>query len=142
MAITLNIPCRDAILDSGLNTAFDSGKLCFYTGSKPATANLVPSGTKIFEEDLPADSFGAASGGVIAKAGTWASVGLTPGGTAGYFRFKGAGDDDSEDGDFPRIDGVITTVAVGTGDLLLDNTSIATDQGVTISTFTLTMPAA
>jgi hypothetical protein len=141
MALTLNVDCRSAILDSGLNAAFNSGKLCFYTGAKPATANLVPSGTKIFEEDLPADAFGAAAAGAIAKAGTWSSVGLTPGGTAGYFRFKAASDDDSEDGAYARIDGTITTVAVGTGDLLLDNTSIATDQVVTVNTFTFTMPA-
>jgi hypothetical protein len=140
MAITMNEPLRNAILD-GINTFVDAGLLRIYSGSKPATANLAPTGTLLASITLPADAFAAASAGAIAKAGTWSDPSANDTGTAGYFRISETGDDDSLDGDFHRIDGTVTATGGG-GDLTLDSVSIAALQAVTVNTFTITMPAA
>jgi hypothetical protein len=140
MAIRLNVPARNGILDSGLNALFNAGTLCIYSGTQPATANLAPTGTLLAEITLPADAFAPASAGSIAKSGTWQDASANAAGTAGYFRFKAAGDNDTLDGNFSRIDGSVTATGGG-GDMTLDNTSIAAAQSVTVNTFSFTMPA-
>jgi len=135
----LNVPARNGILDSGANGTWNNGKLCFYSGSRPATANLAPSGTKLWEEDLPADAFAAADSGAIAKAGTWSAAGVAAG-DAGYGRFKASGDDDSLDGAFARMDCTLTATGGG-GEIVLDNVTIAIGQIATVNTFTVTLPA-
>lgn len=140
MALTLNATARNTLLDSGFQSVFNSGTLRIYSGSKPATANLAPTGTLLAAITLPADAFAAAASGAIAKSGTWQDTSADGTGTAGWFRLSAASDDLSLDGAFARIDGTVTATGGG-GDLTLDNTSIAAAQSVTISTFTITAPA-
>lgn len=140
MALTLNATARNTLLDSGFQSVFNSGTLAIYSGSKPATANLAPTGTLLASITLPADAFAAAASGAIAKSGTWEDASADATGTAGYFRLKASGDDNTLDGAFARIDGTITATSGG-GDLELDNTSISSGQSVTINTFTITAPA-
>ena len=139
MAITLNVPLRNLLLD-GMNTGFDGGLLRIYSGTKPATANLAPTGTLLASITLPADAFAAASGGSIAKNGTWQDTSANATGTAGWFRISEVGDTDALDGDFHRLDGTVTATGGG-GDLTLDSTSITSGQSVTVNTFTITAPA-
>ena len=140
MALTLNGPVRDAIANTGLDPVFNGGRLRIYSGAKPATANLAPTGTLLADMTLPADAFSAASGGSgqIAKLGVWEDISADAAGTAGWFRLSASGDTLVLDAAFARIDG---TVAATGADLNLNNTSIAAGQTVTINTFTLTVPA-
>jgi hypothetical protein len=78
---------------------------------------------------LPSDWMANASGGSKAKSGTWQDTSADATGTAGHFRIYDSG------GTTCHIQG---TCGIGTGDLQLDNTSIATGQQVTITAFTLT----
>lgn len=139
MALTINVNTRNDILAT-LATRFDSGLLRIYSGSKPVTANLAPSGTLLVSISLPADSFGAVSSGAIAKNGTWSDSSADAAGTAGWFRISQTGDTDVQDASYSRIDGTVTATGGG-GDITLDNTSIALAQSVEITSFTLNAPS-
>ena len=69
----------------------------------------------------------AASGGSVTKNGTWTGTGSV-GGVAGYFRVLDSG------GSTCHMQG---TVGQGSGDLSLDNTTIANGQAITVNTFTI-----
>lgn len=139
MALTLNGTAVDAIANTGLDPIFNGGRLRIYSGAKPATANLAPTGTLLADITLPADAFSAASGGSgqLAKLGTWEDTAADAGGTAGWFRMSASGDTLVLDAAFARIDGTVGTTGA---DLNLDNTNIALNQRVTINTATLTIP--
>jgi hypothetical protein len=133
--VQLAVATRNALLDDGIDGLFDSGTLKIYDGSQPATGDTAVSGQTVLATiTLPATAFGAAASGVISKSGTWEDTSADAGGTATWFRFETSGAANIFDGD-------VSTVAAGTGDLQLDNTSITATQTVTINTFTITMPA-
>jgi hypothetical protein len=136
MSLTLNVKARNAILDSGLDALFNNGKLRFYSGAKPATANLAPTGTLLADITLPADALAAASAGSKAKAGTWADASADGGSAtaAGWFRFSETGDDGSLDGNFHRIDGTFGA------DMTADG-AVTAGQAVSVSSFSFTLPA-
>ena len=89
-------------------------------------------------------TFGDAASGTLVKnpLETWTGVGLGVGGTAGWFRFEGAVADteaaDTTD-NLIRLDGNIATSGAN---LNMSSTTIATGATQTISTFSLTVPAA
>lgn len=139
MAISLNTPLRNYILDQ-MNAAFDGGKLRIYSGSKPATSNLAPTGT-LLAEMTAADFFAAAASGSIALNAALTDASADGTGTAGWFRLSESGDTDALDGDFHRLDGTVTATGGG-GDMTLDNASITTGQNIQITGLTVTMPAA
>jgi hypothetical protein len=103
------------------------------TGTVPATCATADSGTVLAEMTLPSDWLAAASGRAKTKSGTWQDTSANATGTAGHFRIYNSA------GTVCHIQG---TCGQGTGDLQLDNTSIATGQSVTITAFTLSGPAA
>ena len=89
-------------------------------------------------------TFGDAASGILVKnpAETWTGVGLSPGGTAGWFRFEGsvAEAEGTETTDtLIRMDGNIATSGAN---LNMSSTTIAIGATQTISTFSLTIPAA
>lgn len=131
MAIQLSVPSRNAGLDAYEATIGASAKLRIMTGPQPATCATAQSGTLLAEIALPADYLAAAASGSKAKSGTWSGTGAAAG-TAAHFRIVDAA------GTTCHMQGSITTVAIGTGDMLLDNTSIAVGQTFTVDTFTLT----
>lgn len=141
--VQLSTAARNSILDgtAGLGTMFDSGILEIRNGTQPTEADDTATGTLLASITLPADSFAAAASGAIAKAGTWQDTSANADGTATWFRIKQSADAGTDNTTDERLDGDISTVAAGTGDLQLDNTSILTGQQVTISTFTITQPA-
>ena len=142
MALTISEALKDQVLDGILNAAaginFDSGVLEIRTGAAPG-ADAAAGGTLLASMTLPADAFGAASGGSAAKAGTWQDATADAAGTAQHFRIKQSGDSGGATGSTDeRIEGTVTATSGG-GDIELDNSSIAVGQQVTITSFSLSI---
>jgi hypothetical protein len=126
LAIQLSPAVRNARLDAIETTISTAPTLEIRTGAAPADCAAADTGSVLATLTLPSDWMAAASGGSKAKAGTW--TGTASGtGTAGHFRIK--------QGATCHLQG---TVGMGSGDLSLVNTSIATNQPVTIDTFSFT----
>jgi hypothetical protein len=125
------------MLDS-LDATFNGGKIQIRTGAAPGVGQS-PAGTLLIDEDLPADALAPASGRSKAKNGTWQAVGLAVG-QAGHFRIIAAGDTGGANQNEPRIEGTVTATGGG-GELTLDNINIAVDQTVTVTSFSLAVPA-
>lgn len=131
MAIQYSTTVRNAQLDV-LETAIGTAAvLKIRTGAAPANVGTADSGTVLASMTLPSDWLAAASGGSKAKSGTWQDASADATGTAAHFRIY------ASDGTTAHIQGTVTATGGG-GDLTLDNTSIASGQSVTISSFTLT----
>lgn len=125
-----SVAVRTARVGSIEGTVGTAPKLQIWTGTKPADCAAADSGTKLVEIDLPSDWLDAAASGAVAKLGTWASTGITDG-TAGHFRIKDTA------GTTCHVQGSVTATGGG-GDMTVDNTSIATNQSVTVTGFTVT----
>lgn len=130
MTLQYSVAVNNARLDAFETAAGTSAKLRIYTGSVPANCAAAATGTLLVDMALPSDWMGAASAGVKAKAGTWSGTGAAAG-TAGYFRIVDTA------GTTTHAQGTCTITAGG-GDMILDNTSIAVSQVVTVNSFTLT----
>ena len=130
MAVQLSVSARNGRLDSIETTVGTSAVLKIRTGSAPADCATADSGTALVTLSLPSDWMAAASSGSKAKSGTWSgTAGAT--GTAGHFRIY------DSTATTCHLQGTVTATGGG-GDMTLDNTSIASGQTVTVSTFTLT----
>ena len=129
MAIQLGVTHRNARLDAIETIIGASAFLQFRTGAAPATCGDVDTGTLLCDLACPADYFAAASGGVMAKQGTWQGTGIGGGGVIAHFRLKN---------NAKTVTGLQGSVGQGSGDLSLDNNVIANGQTLTVTTFTLT----
>lgn len=130
MAIQLSVAARNARLDAIETTAGTTAKLQIRSGAQPANCAAAASGTLLAELTLPSDYLAAASSGSKAKSGTWSGTAVGTG-TAAHFRIV------DNAGTTCHLQGSVTATSGG-GDMELDNTSIASGQTVTVSTFTLT----
>ncbi len=131
MAIQYSTAVRNAQLDA-LETAIGvSAVLKIRTGAAPANVATADSGTVLATMTLPSDWLAAASSGSKAKSGTWQDTSADATGTAAHFRIY------ASDGTTAHIQGTVTATGGG-GDLTLDNTSIASGQAITISSFSIT----
>lgn len=128
MTLQYSVAVNNARLDAFESTAGTSAKLRIYSGSVPANCAAAATGTLLVEMALPSDWMGAAASGVKAKAGTWSGTGAASG-TAGYFRIVDTA------GTTTHAQG---TCGLASGDMSLDNTSIAVSQVVTVNSFSLT----
>lgn len=131
MAVQLSVAVRNARLDSIETTIGTSAVLKIRSGAQPASCATADSGTVLATLNLPSDWMAAASSGSKAILGTWQDLSADNTGTAGHFRIYDSG------GTVCGIQGSITATGGG-GDMTLDNTSIASGQTVTITSFTLT----
>lgn len=131
MAVQLSIAVRNARLDAIETSIGTSAVLKIRSGAQPATCATADSGTVLATLNLPTDWMAAASSGSKAILGTWQDLSADATGTAGHFRIYDSG------GTVCGIQGSITATGGG-GDMTLDNTSIASGQTVTITSFTLT----
>ncbi|WP_426017370.1 hypothetical protein [Brevundimonas sp. DWR2-3-1b1] len=129
MAIQLSVAARNARLDSIETVAGASAKLQIRSGAQPANCATAASGTLLVEIALPADYLANASAGSKAKSGTWSGTAAAAG-TAGHFRVVDSA------GTTCHLQGSVTATSES-GDMELDNTSIASGQTVTVNTFTL-----
>jgi len=130
MTISMSVAVRNARLNAIESTIGTSAVLKIRTGAPPGIASA-DSGTVLATLNLDSDWMGDASSGSKALAGTWSDTSADADGTAGHFRLY------ASDGTTQHMEGTITATSGG-GDMELDNTSIATGQTVTITTFTLT----
>jgi hypothetical protein len=128
MAVRLDTDLRNN-LATEIAARFPAGSTVeIRTGTQPASANTAASGTLLGTITLPATPWAAASGGSIAKQGTW-SVEAVETGEAGYARIIGGSN---------AID-----VSVGeTGaDWTIDNASIVSGGTITIVSASITVPS-
>lgn len=131
MAIQLSTAVRNARLDAIETTISTSAVLKIRTGAAPADVATADSGTVLATLTLPSDWMAAASSGSKAKSGTWQDTSADATGTAAHFRIY------ASDGTTAHIQGTVTATGGG-GDMTVDNTSFASGQSFTVSTFTLT----
>lgn len=131
MAIQFSVAVRNARLDSIETTVGASAVLKIRSGAAPANCAAADSGTVLATINLPSDWMAAASSGTKAKSGTWQDASADATGTAGHYRLY------ASDGTTCHEQGTITATGGG-GDMTLDNTSIASGQIVTITSYTYT----
>jgi hypothetical protein len=131
MAIKMSVTVRNARLDA-IETAIGTGAvLKIRSGSVPTNIADADSGTVLATLTLPSDWMAAASSGSKAKSGTWQDASADATGTAGHFRLY------ASDGTTQHMQGTVTATGGG-GDMEVDNTSFASGQSFTVTTFTLT----
>lgn len=135
MSLQLSVAARNALLDAIETAIGTSAVLKIRSGSAPADCAAADSGTVLATLSLPSDWMAAASSGAKAKAGTWQDTSADAAGTAAHFRIY------ASDGTTCHAQGTVTATGGG-GDMTLDNTSIASGQQVTITSFSLTAPNA
>ena len=125
---------RSALADAAVDRVDgggSAGEVRIYSGSAPATITDAPAGDLLATFTLGDPAFGAASNGVATGAGLPIATTGADDGTAGYARVV-------------QSDGTVVwdteSVGVGTGEVQLDNLSIATAQAVNLTALTVTMP--
>lgn len=129
MAFQFSVAARNASLDAIETAIGASPTLELRSGAVPATCATADAGTVLATMVLPADFMAAASAGAKTILGTWQDTAADATGVAGHFRIK--------QGVTCHAQGTVTATGGG-GDMTVDNTSIATGQQVTVTTFTLT----
>lgn len=144
MAVRYSAAVREAMLNAIETTIQASPKLNFYTGSAPSGGCSAPAtGTLVASLDLGTTNSGdwmsqASTNGsnVTTKAkhpsSTWTAQATAPGtNVVGYYRiYDSSGTDCHEQG--------TVSAAGGGGDMILDNTSVAQNQTITVVTKTIT----
>jgi hypothetical protein len=130
MALQYSAAVRNAQLDALETVVGTAAVLKIFTGAAPANVAAANSGTELASMTLPSDWMAAASSGSKSKSGTWEDTSANATGTAGHWRLY------ASDGTTCHAQGTITATSGG-GDMELDNTSIATGQTVTVTTFTV-----
>lgn len=131
MALQYSTSVRNARLDVVESTIGVSAILKIRTGAAPANCGTADSGTVVATVNLPSDWMAAASGGTKAMSGTWSDSSADATGTAAHFRIYDSG------GTTCHIQGTVTLTGGG-GDITVDNTSFASGQAFSITSFTLT----
>lgn len=130
MAFQFSPPVRNAWLDAIEAAIGASPTLEIRTGAAPANCAAADSGTVLATITLPADWMAAAAAGAKAMQGIWQDASADASGTAGHFRIKVSGT--------CHIQGSITSTAVGTGDMLIDNPALVATQQFNVTSFGLT----
>jgi hypothetical protein len=133
MALQYSATVRNAQLDAFETAIGTAAVLKIRTGAAPANCATADSGTVLATLSLPSDWMAAAGSvnpGEKPKSGTWEDATADNTGTAAHFRLY------ASDGTTCHAQGTVTATGGG-GDMTLDNTSIASGQKVTITTFTI-----
>jgi hypothetical protein len=128
MALQYSVAVNNARLDAFETTAGTAAHLKIYTGTVPANCAAAATGTLLVDMTLPSDWMNNAASGVKTKLGTWSGTGAAAG-TAGYARITDSA------GTTTHLQGSCGTSGT---DFILDNTSIAVSQVVTVNTFQIT----
>ena len=130
MALGINTTTRNAMLDAITSRAGASALLRIYDGSRPATGGTAT--TLLAQLTCNATFAPGASGGVLTLNSIASATSAAATGTATWFRIV------QSNGSTHVLDGSVSTVAAGTGDLQLDSTSIVLGGTVAISSATIT----
>ena len=133
IATTARNAAADAVVDL-LDAGAGAGYVEIRTGSQPATANTAASGTLLATITLADPAFGAAASGVaLADVIPEPTTTGAAAGTAGWFRgYDSTG--------AAVIDGSVTASGGG-GDMELNTTTISVGVDVTLTAWSVTMPA-
>jgi len=131
MALQYSDAVRNAQLDALETTIGTSAVLKIRTGAQPSTVATADSGTVLASLTLPSDWMAAASGGTKAKSGTWQDASADNTGTAAHWRLY------ASDGTTAHAQGSVTATGGG-GQMEVDNTSFASGQSFTVTSFTIT----
>ena len=134
MAFQFSTAARNAALDAIETAAGATAILRIRSGAVPANCAAADSGTILAEMTLPSNWLADAASGSKGILGTWQDLAANAGGTAGHFRVY------DNAGATCHIQGTVTATGGG-GDMALDNVSIATGQQVTVTAFTISIPA-
>lgn len=130
MALGMNVTLRNNRLDEITSRAGASAILRIYSGTQPATGGAET--TILAQLTCNATYAPAASSGVLTLNAISSDTSANATGTATWFRQL------QSDGTTHVFDGTVSTVAAGTGDLQLDDTSIVLGGTVAISSATIT----
>jgi hypothetical protein len=131
MALKLADAVRNARLDAITTNVGLTAVLKIFGGTMPTNVTDADAGTALATINLADPYMNAAALGQKTKTGAWQDTSADTGGTATHFRLYAPG------GTVCKIQGSITTTAAGTGDMLLDSTTVTISQPVVIGTFTL-----
>lgn len=131
MAIQYAVATRNAKLDAIETEISTSPIMKIRTGAAPANCAAADTGTVLATLTLPSDWMAAASSGSKAKSGTWQDTSADATGTAAHFRIYDSG------GSTCHIQGTVT-ITGGGGDMTVDNTSFASGQSFSVTSFTIT----
>lgn len=131
MALQLSDAVRNARLDAIEASIGTGAVLKIRTGAPPANCAAADSGTVLATLTLPSDWMDAASGGSKALSGSWSDASADATGTAAHFRLY------ASDGATCGLQGTVTATGGG-GDMTVDNTSFASGQAFSVTSFTLT----
>lgn len=131
MAIQYAVATRNAKLDAIETEISTSPIMKIRTGAAPANCAAADTGTVLATLTLPSDWMAAASSGSKAKSGTWQDTSADAPGTAAHFRIYDSG------GSTCHIQGSVT-ITGGGGDMTVDNTSFASGQSFSVTSFTIT----
>lgn len=131
MALQLSDAVRNARLDAIEASIGTGAVLKIRTGAPPANCAAADSGTVLATLTLPSDWMAAASGGSKALSGSWSDASADATGTAAHFRLY------ASDGTTCGLQGTVTATGGG-GDMTVDNTSFASGQAFSVTSFTLT----
>jgi hypothetical protein len=131
VTLQYSVSVRNAQLDAIETTVGTSAVLKIRTGAPPANCAAADSGTVLATCSLPSDWMAAASSGSKAKSGTWEDTSADNTGTAGHWRLY------ASDGTTCHAQGTVTATGGG-GDMTVDNTSFASGQAFTVTSFTIT----
>lgn len=115
-----------------LGSLWDGGTLEIYSGTQPGDPNSAATGTLLVTITIPNPAFGAASGGVVTKSGSWSGTAVATA-TAGYARFISS--DTLKTMDIP-----VSNIP-GSGMLLINLIDITTGNTVTVISLTITEPS-
>lgn len=130
MTIQTSVALRDNMLNTYETTIGTAPKLQLRTGAQPANCAAVDTGTLLAEISLPADWMAASSSGSISKTASAWTVNGTTAGVAAHYRLKiTAGTTCHEQG----------SVGVGSGDLQVDQATVAVGQPVTVTAWNRNM---
>ena len=130
MALGLNTTLRNNMLDEITALAGASAILRIYSGTQPATGGTET--TILAQLTCNSTVAPAASSGVLTLNSISSDTSANATGTATWFRILDSGATTAV------LDGTVSTVAAGTGDLQLDDTSIVLGGTVAISSATVT----
>lgn len=129
MAIQLSTTVRNARLDIIETTIGPAAQLMLFTGFPPGSCSSADTGTLVATFTLPSDWLADAANGSKVLSGSWQAT-ASGSGTIGYFRIKDAS------GATTHLQGTVV-LSGQTGDMIADNTNVASGQQITMPTFVL-----
>jgi hypothetical protein len=134
MANSLRIPAAvaNSMIDSGIGTQADSGKLRIYDGTQPTNGgDAITSQVLLAELTMNADAFPSASSGTITANSITQDASADATGTATWFRLV------KSDGTTILVDGSVGTSGA---DCNLNSVSITSGGTVTVTSCAFTQP--